>query len=226
MSRLLLTGFGVIVSFLSFWILCGSAAAIIGSRGSGAREGAGAMGGFFFIGPMFGVAGAIAGGWLVWRLLANPAWNERVGFTLVGVLVALVVGVFVAMQPTYHVVDDYPGRKAELEVEVRFPAGAVDAIEARDNVQYELRAGDGTEHVSWKRDQMRREGDRTIVPASFPTRQRPRTKLLAVMKNDEQLMCYTLNVDGELDRTTEWSPWQPMEAGTDARWRLLVRDAK
>ena len=42
------------------------------------------------------------------------------------------------------------------------------------------------------------------------------------MKNESQLMCYTLNIEGELGATTQWSEWQPMESGFLARWRLVV----
>ena len=64
----------------------------------------------------------------------------------------------------------------------------------------------------------------------FAIKAQPRSKLLAVMKNDDQLMCSTLIVDeGEgavekLRSTTGWSEWQEMEEGLRARWRLVVKD--
>ena len=42
------------------------------------------------------------------------------------------------------------------------------------------------------------------------------------MKNENQMMSATLNVDGPVEETTDWSEWQTMEEGLLARWRLVV----
>jgi MFS family permease len=223
MSRHVLTAFGGLVFGATFWIVCGFAAAEIFSRmPGGAREGGGAMAGLFMVGPLFGFLGLLLGGWTVWRLLANPERTGAVGMGLAGLLAVMIIGTVVALQPTRVEPDDFDGKKAEFQVEVSFPAATIDSLGKRDQLHFQMRSADGTEEAPALRDRVRREGDRAIVPGSFAIKSFPRSKLLAVMKNDHQLMCYTLTVDGNPQATTEWSEWQPMQEGMPARWRLVV----
>ena len=58
MSRALLTAFGAFACGASFWVVLGSLAAVLFSRmPGGAREGGGAVGGHFIVGPMCGLVG-------------------------------------------------------------------------------------------------------------------------------------------------------------------------
>ncbi len=223
MSRVLLTAFGALVCGAFCWGVLGTIAATVFSRmPGGAREGAGAMGGFFQVGGLCGFAGMILGGWLLWRILENPQRAGAVGLSLAAMVVILVVGATIVLQPKTVVRDDYPGRKAGLEVEVSFPAGAMDTLGKTDRLEFQFRSADGTETAAWKREQIRQEDGHAVVPAAFAIHAYPRSKLLAVMKNDQQLMCSTLTVEGDLESSTEWSAWQPMEEGFQARWRLVV----
>lgn len=223
MSRVLLTAFGSLLLGATFWVIFGSLAASIFSRmPGGAREGGGAMAGFFFVGPAIGFIGLLLGGWGFWTLLAKPERTGAVAIGLVVQLVVLIVGVTIAVQPKIVVRDDYPGLKAKFLVEVSFPAGQIEALSKNDHIYYELRSADGEELGTCQRDQIRREGDRVILPGTFPTKIHPRSKIFAVMKNDRQVMACTLQVDGDMSKNTEWSEWQDLEQGLRARWRLLV----
>lgn len=215
-----MAGFGGLVMGAVFWAVIGYIAAEMFSRmPGGAREGGGAMAGFFFVGPVAGLVGVALGGWGVWRLLADASRTSTVGWTLAGVLAVLIVGSFVALQPKTVLPDHFNGRRAEWQVEVSFPAGGSAAAGA---LRFEFRSADGTEEFPALRDRARKEGERTVIPGTLVTRMIPRSKLLAVMSGDSQLVCSTLNVEGRPEETTEWSPWQDLEEGFQARWRLVV----
>lgn len=180
------------------------------------------MAGFFFIGPVFGIVGLALGFWLVHRWTADPSRLGTAAMGSAGVLAVFLIGVFLALRPVRVEIDDFPGRRASLEVEVSFPAELASAFQPSDRLEYELRSGDGTETAPAIRQQARRDGDRLVVPAAFPIRAFPRTKLLAVMKNDEQVMSSTLTVEGKFEAGTDWSAWQELESGMQARWRLTI----
>lgn len=223
MSRFLVSGFGALVLGALFWGVFGWIAAVLGSRQPGGdREGAAAMGGFFFIGPIFGIAGLLLGFWLVYRLTADPTRIGTAALTIFGVLAVFGIGVFLALRPVRVERDDFPGKRASLQVEVSFPAEVATGFQPSDRLEFELRSGDGTEVTPGLLPQTRREGGRVVVPGAFPIRELPRTKLLAVMKNDQQLMSSTLTVEGEFETGTGWSAWQELEAGIQARWRLTI----
>ena len=227
MSRFLLTGFGGVVVGAAFWIVLGwMAAEVFSKMPGGAREGGGAMAGFYLAGPVCGFIGLVLGGWVVWRLLADAGRTGAVTTGLVGLAVVLIVGTTIALQPTIAKPDDYPGQKAEFRVEVSFPTAVIDGLGEADEMVFQLRAGDGTDETPWLREQIRHEGGRVIVPGVFPIAAFPRTKLLAVMKNGEQVMCSTLTVEGEVGATTEWSGWQATERGILERWRLVVAERR
>ena len=81
MSRFLAAGFGGLVAVAVFRVVFGSIAAQVFSRmPGGAREGGGAMAGFFFVGPVCGIVGMALWGWVVWRLLAIPERTSAVRF--------------------------------------------------------------------------------------------------------------------------------------------------
>ncbi len=223
MSRFLLTGFAGLVCGASFWAGFGALAAIAFSKmPGGAREGGGAMAGFFVAGPACGFIGLLLGSWLAWRVLANRERTGSVALGIVVVLAVLLIGITLALQPTNAARNDFPGHKAQFAVKVSFPAADIDRLSKADQIEFQMRSGEGTDTVPVRRDQIRREGDRAIVPAVFGVIAAPRTRLLAVMQNDRQVMCSTLTVDGPVDATTEWSHWQSMEEGLLARWRLIV----
>lgn len=222
MTRFLLTFFGALVSGATFWVVLGSLAAYVFTKLQGPREGAAAMGGFFFVGSLCGVVGMVVGGWLTWRLLAAPERTGPVAIGLGSLLAVLIIGGMVVMRPRVAEPDDYPGKQAVFEVEVSFPEEGIAALTKSDRLEFQLRSGEGTETAPWKREQIRREAGRAIVPGAFPIRAFPRSKMFAVMKGDEQLMSATLSVEGPVDAATDWSPWQTMEEGLLARWRLVV----
>lgn len=222
MTRGLLSALGALLGGAVFWAVFGALAAYAGSRGTGgAREGAAAMGGFFFIGPVFGLIGMIACGWITWTALARPERTSVVLWSLAGTAALLIGGVSYALRPTVVLPDDYPGQRAELCVEVSFPEAELARL-GDGALTFEFRSADGTETAPAQRNAIRHEAGRAVVPAIFAIRARPRSKLLAVMQGEKQVACSTLTVEGETAAGTEWSGWQDLESGLQARWRLVV----
>lgn len=223
MSRPVLTALAGIVAGASSWAAFGALAAMVGTKlPGGAREGAGAMAGFFFIGAIFGVIGAAGGGWIAWVVLSRAERGSAVAFTLLGVAAVLVAGIMIALRPTVVLPDDFPGKTAELAIEVSFPAAGIKGLNKTDRLEFEMRSADGTEPARWESNRIRYEAGRAVVPIVFATRTYPRSKLLAVMKNDQQVMCSTLTMEGATEAGTDWSEWQALESGLEARWRLTV----
>jgi hypothetical protein len=58
------------------------------------------MGGFFLIGGACGFLGVLLGGWVTWRMLADPNRTGIVAMAFTGALVVLGLGIMVAMRPT------------------------------------------------------------------------------------------------------------------------------
>src|SRR5450432_1537932 len=111
----------------------------------GAREGGGAMAGFFVAGPVCGLVGLVLGSWLVWRLLAIHARTGPVSIGLVALVAAMIIGIAIMLQPRIMEPDDFPGKKAQFAVEVSFPAADIDGLSKGDQIEFQMRSGDGTD---------------------------------------------------------------------------------
>jgi hypothetical protein len=226
MARLLMTVFGALVCGVATWCIVGFAAAQIFSRiGSGAHDGGGAMGGFFVIGGMGGLVGAILSAWLIWRLLADAARMGVVGGALFGLLVVLVAAIVYTLTPTHEVRSDFPpGKRGEFQVEAKFAASRLAAMGKQASLTFQLRGGGFFLEVPWRAKEIRYEGDRAIVPGTFPL-QEVNSWVLAIMNGDTQLDTLTVGIDrftGIMQETTEWSAWTPTDSGLEVRWRFAV----
>jgi hypothetical protein len=224
MARLLMTVFGGLLCGIAAWSVVGFIAAQIGMRSGSSPDGGAAMSGFFFIGGIGGFLGAVAGAIAIWRALGEPARIGSVGAPLLGLLAVEIIAVIVVMMPKHDVPNDFaPGKRGEMQVEVKFPAAQVEMLN-KSAVIYELRAAGATAETPWQPSQLRHEGDRAIVPGAFRV-QEVRTWILAVMNGERQLASTTVGIDQQVDKleaTTEWSAWQPVESGLEARWRFAV----
>lgn len=225
MSRWVLAAYGGLVQGATFGIVIGFTAAILFSKlPGGTREGANAMAGIFFVGPIAATIGLTLGGWGVWRILAQPERAGAVAIWLTVQLLALAIGVAFTLRPTGGGPDDYPDHTAELHVEMRFPEAHLAALDPAKRLYFEMRSADGEEVATVFLDRVRREQGGAIVPGVFVTKTTPRSKLLAVMAADRQLMCSTLNLEGQtFEDTTDWSAWQEMEESFQVRWRFVLK---
>ena len=86
----MMAALGALLLGVAMWCVVGfSAAEILARTSNQNHDGGGQMEGFFVIGGMGGVVGALLGAWIVWRLLANPARTGAVGAGMFLLLVAL-----------------------------------------------------------------------------------------------------------------------------------------
>jgi MFS family permease len=223
MPRLLMTVFGGLLCGLAAWAVVGfTAAQIFGKSG---HDGGGAMGGFFVIGGMGGVLGAVLGAWGIWRLLADPARMGTVGGGLGALLVVLVIAVVYAMTPTYSPRSDFPeGKRGEFQAEAKFPLSRFEALGKQPRLTFELRGGGFFLETPAALDKVRKEAEQAVVPGTFRI-QEVNSWLLAIMNGDTQLDTTTVGIDrfiGPMTESTEWSPWTPTNAGLEVRWRFAV----
>ena len=226
MLRFLMTAFGGLLCGVSVWCVVGIAAAqILSKLGNGAHDGGGAMGGFFVIGGLGSVPGAVIGAWVIWRVLADPSRTAVVGGSLAGLLVVLVAGLVYSMTPTQMVPNDFAeGKRGQFEVEVRFPPDEAAALGSLASVTCQLRGGGFFMEVPVDRTRFRHEEDRTVLPADFKL-QEVREWILAVMNGDAQLATATVGIDrfiGPMKQSTEWTAWAPADHGLEVRWRFAV----
>ncbi len=223
MSRILLTLLGAVLTGALSWSIVGATAAWYFTRTGGSREGANAMGGFFFVGGLAGLAGLIGGGWLLWNLAANPARHAFLGWSLAGAAAVLIGGWVVAMQPVHDPGIAWPkGMRGEAQVEVRMPAARVG--DAKPGMfRFDFRCGGYTLEARPNPAQFRSEAGWTVIPGAFTLRDRQQTFLFAVMRGEEQLGTHSIELtDESLTTTTEWSEWGAMEGGMEVRYRTAV----
>lgn len=114
------------------WLLVGFLAAQFFTSVGGSREGANAMGGFFFVGPIGGIAGFViafqlARRWLERGSSASPG-SFAATMVALGVVVALVAALLVAiaaLRAPESREDLYGGEEGRIEFEIIVPAAAL-----------------------------------------------------------------------------------------------------
>ena len=215
MSRALVTGFGGVLAGLVVWFVVGfGATMVLGRMPGGQREGMAATTGLLFVGPIAGIIGLIAGGWLVWKFTADPARIGSVAMGLFGLFAVILIGGFllVAMRPSSEV--DIPGK---VLVEVRLAAKDAEP----NRLRFELRAGAGTQTVAADGEAVRSDDQSLIVPGAFRLGSMTGSNLFAVMNGEHQIATGTINLP-ETPASTDWSPWSDLREGTALRWRLVL----
>jgi MFS family permease len=222
MTRFLLTAAGALLTAFLLWAVCGFASALLFTRlPGGAREGGGAMAGFFVVGPLCALIGLAVGGWSTWRLLEAADRTAGVLLGLGGIAAFLAVFAVLTLSPRRTAVDDFQGRRAELCVELSTDSDSAVAADP-GRLTLELRSGAGSLETRVPREQVSRAHGITTLRGVFPIRQASATRILAIMQSDRQVMSATLQIEGSPVQPTDWSDWQEMEAGWKARWRLAV----
>lgn len=224
MSRILLSGFGGLVTAFALWgIFASWSASILVRTSSGTREGSAGMTGAFVIGPMTAMMGLAGGSYLIWQTLADAAQTGLVALSVVGGLVVVAIGLVYLLSPSLVQREDFgPGVRPEFEIEVRFPAAEIESLDKTARIAYQLRSGDGTVEAEWKRDRVRLEDGYAVVPASFRIREFLRCKLFALMMNERQRVTATIDVESDPNPQPVWSDWQQLNTGLQLRHRTMM----
>lgn len=225
MSRLLLTLLGGLLAGIALWCIVGFAAAQIATKNGPGPDGGGAMSGFFFIGGIGGIVGAILGSAIIWRVLADPSRMSTVVGGLLGLLAVLIAGIAYVMAPMHVERNDFPqDKRGEFQVETGFPQSQFAALGKQPRLTFELRAGGFLLETPSDLRQLRQEGERTIISGAFRI-QEVRTWVLAIMNGETQIASTTAGmegIDGTLNETTPWTEWKAIESGLEVRWRFAV----
>jgi hypothetical protein len=204
------------------WCVVGALAAMILPSGN---DGGGAMASFFYLGGTVGAISAIGGAVLVWKLLADASRMGTIGGSLVGLLVVLIIGIVIAMQPNRVERDDFPpGKRGEFQLEADLPAAMVDSLPKQAALTFQLRSGDGTLEGPSQKQNIRREGDRVIVPGAVAVKE-VRHWIVAIMNGDQQIDTGDVGPEpfsGNVEEYTQWSAWSPTRTGLQVRWRVAV----
>jgi len=224
MSRILLSGFGGLVTAFALWGLFAAWSASILVRTSGAtREGSAGMTGAFVIGPMTAMTGLAGGSYLIWTTLADAARTGSVALSVAGALVVAAIGLVYLLSPTLVQREDFgPGVRPDFEIEVRFPASEIERLDTNARIAYQLRSAEGTVEAEGRRERIRHEEGHAIVPASFRIREFPRCKLFALMMNERQRVTATIDVESDPNPQPTWSDWQLLNTGLQLRHRIVM----
>ena len=215
--RYLLTGLGGFLAGVTAWAMVGfSSMAILARTPGGQREGMARMTDMFFYGPIGGLAGLLAGGWIIWRLTADPSRQAWVALRLAVLLgVIVVAGIALATRQPYSGAQGVPGL---VQVEVSIPGGS--ATPAR--MRFQLRAGAGDVETRAIDHAVRHEGASLVVPGEFTLGTLAGDRLFAVMDGDRQVATPTVPLPDDPSSSSPWTPWQTMEGTTEMRWRIQI----
>lgn len=160
--RFVLEALAGTVGGLVGWFIVGFLAAEILTKTGGSREGANAMAGFFFVGPLGGIAGFVLSFWLARRYLERGSEVASSSNAFVSTIVALLLVVGLGSAVLFVVarvmrpdatVNIARGEEASIEFEIRVPNAALDGRRVADVITLSFRAVDGhderLEPVTW-----------------------------------------------------------------------------
>ncbi|MGK2857933.1 MAG: hypothetical protein ACSLFQ_12075 [Thermoanaerobaculia bacterium] len=197
------------------WFVVGFLAAQIFTSIGGSREGANAMGGFFFFGPLGGIAGFAFAFWIARRYLERGADAAPSSNVFVETLVALVLvvglgsvvlfGVARLMRPE-STVNIAQGEEAAIEFEIRVPNAALGGRRASEVITLSFQAFEGhderSEPVPWSEAAER--GGVTLT-GRVVIRERTREQYFVIGREDETFKLYA-DIPENMYRKGSWQP--------------------
>jgi hypothetical protein len=197
------------------WFVVGFLAAQLFTSIGGGREGANAMGGFFFVGPVGGIAGFAIAFWLARRALegggaAQPSSSAFASMAIaLGVVLALGAAVIVALaairKPEATV--NIRGREAaSIEFEIFAPDAALGGRRPEEVISLSFYAADGhderIEPVSWAANPGR--GGVTLT-GRVAIRERTREQYFLISVKGDEFKLYA-EIPENMYRKGHWIP--------------------
>lgn len=195
----------------------GFGAAELFTKIGGSREGANAMGGFFFIGPFGLVAGFLAGFGAVVRYgggsTAIAKWS-LLGGGVVAALGAILVLFLIASQS--------PGRFSGggaafvLEYELELPP-EIDPAQVKYGYH-----GEGPERVpSWTFPSVtRRDNGAHVVASSMEMSDSPSSRTILLSLDGTKVLRFGIPLAGYVTSAADWTEWKEGDGGIRYRWQL------
>lgn len=213
--RFVLEALAGTVGGLIGWFVVGFLAAQLFTSIGGSREGANAMGGFFFVGPLGGIAGFVLAFWLARRYLEKGSETAPASHGIVLTIGALVLVVVLGsavlmlvarvMRPD-STVNIAQGEEASIEFEVRVPNAVLGGRPAADAVSISFKAINGhderLEPVTWS--ESRDRGGVTLT-GSVVIRERTQEQYFVVTQGSETFDVFA-RIPENMYRKGSWEP--------------------
>ncbi|BDC50345.1 hypothetical protein F183_A26610 [Bryobacterales bacterium F-183] len=195
----------------------GYGAAELFTRLGGSREGANAMGGFFFIGPFGLIAGALATFGAVVRYGGgSPAIAK---WSLIGGGVVAALGSFLVLfLVASHTSSGSGGADFVLEYEWEFPPN-IDPM--RPPVTYGYHGHGDEAFPTWTFYSVRKsDSGANIAGSSMSMLDYPPKRTALLSLDGKNLLRFDIPVPGRVDQAVDWTDWQEGEGGVRFRWRM------
>lgn len=197
------------------WFVVGFLAAQLFSSIGGTREGANAMGGFFYVGPVGGVAGFVIAFWLARRILerGEPAASSAGGFAsmmialgaVLAIGVALVVAI-AALRAPEATENLYGGEEGSIEFEIIVPDAALGGKKAGEVIALSFVAIEGhderREAVTWSET---RDRSGVTLAGRVTIRERTRESYIVIAVNGDEFKLYP-EIPENMHRKGHWIP--------------------
>jgi hypothetical protein len=188
----------------------------------------------FVIGPLGALIGLIFGVWLVMRLRGHRGFARAAGMTVaVAVGIAALVGGGIQVMYLTQDILNPNAAPLQLEFEIRLPAGAT--VPARLNtIAVELQTDKNTMPGGWDADEIRKEGDRTVLVGRVDIYFRTSQRLLVLKMPGEPDRIFQLALSARPRLSDDFSPWarvdfievpdaQPRKAGPGDDFEMRYR---
>lgn len=195
----------------------GFGAAELFTKLGGSREGANAMGGFFFIGPFGLVAGFLAAFGAVVRYgggsIAIAKGSFIAGGTVAG-LGTLLVLFLVASQSPRLLTGGAPDYILEYELEL--PPG-IDPMQVKYGYH-----GEGPEQFPvWTfYRSTKQDSGANVVASSMEMTDYPPKRTILLSLDGKTLLRFDIPVAGRVTQAADWSEWKQGEGGVRYRWEM------
>lgn len=215
MMRFVLEALAGTVGGLVGWFVVGFLAAQLFTSIGGSREGANAMGGFFYVGPLGGIAGFVLAFWLVRKYLDRGAETAAAGngiVSTIGALVlvvglgsALLVLVARVMRPD-STINIAQGENASIDFEVRVPNAVLGSKPAADVISISFKAINGhderLEPVTWSEN---RDRGGVTLTGSVVIRERTQEQYFVVATGGETFDVFA-RIPENMYKKGSWEP--------------------
>ncbi len=196
----------------------GMAAGTTYSSIAGADSGAGAMQGFFFVGPFGLVAGFLLGTGIFLRLNSGPK-ALTTGLLWGGGVVA-VLGLIAFLIPVIRSANARSPRVPfELQLEFEVAADSLKDDQDRNPFHWGYAGESSEEKANWPFYEEKCSGGYCVLTCAIFMSDNP-TRRLALFAHNGRTQSFPISQSGRINAETQWAHWQ---SGDQVRFRWMIR---